>query len=190
MNQPEIFRPRSRWYPRHRIALVVLGLLSLLGSACQRTGRDTGSGKNLPPPVEVKPGEDGPDWSYQELLGYLRDRGLTVQMAPFGSEQLYLLGAEHENAAQWAAKTSQNFRPDPDAVFCRKYPSGREAKEAARTAEGGGFAWGRLVFRGSGAGPTTLAKFQQAVTGRSDHPVDGPPDRWPEPPPGVIKGSP
>src|SRR5262245_4554277 len=149
MNEPKAYRQPSQQRRGLRIPLIILGVLILLGTAwaIQRAVRGTGGAAEDPPPrIVVGPGEDGPDWTYQELRDCLRERRLTVQMADFGSEQLYLLGTDNADAAKWAATTARNFRLEPDAVTCRKYPSGREAKEEADRRGAGAFAWGRFCF--------------------------------------------
>jgi len=197
MNEAEVDPERGRSRPRHRTLLVLLvplaAIVAAAGIGYVIWSRDRGQGPHPPtdspapetPVVVIPPGSDGPDWSYQQLLEHLQARGLTVKMAPSRFGQLYML-TDGDNWATGAAGLLEHGPHwiHPDAVACEKHPTAEAAKAAAdeyarRTKnEQDTFAWGRFTFIGNRFGHTTLAKFQKALTGRSDHPADGPPDRW------------
>jgi hypothetical protein len=194
MDEAEVYREQDRPKPHHGTLLVVAvplaAIVAAVGIGYFLWPRGHG---DAPPPstpaavqpapaalITIPPGSDGPDWTYQELLEHLQARGLTVRMGSSRFGQLYMLTDSNDWATGAAGLLEHGVRYlHPDAVACEKHATVEEAKAAADRHEQRTFTWGRFTFIGSRAGPTTLAKFQKALTGQSDHPADGPPDRWP-----------
>lgn len=116
------------------------------------------SAGTLPPPPDIV--GDGPDWTYKELLDYLRSRGLQpLRMGPSdrGDGQIYVFVDDEAKPSQFCA------------FYCLKTDSVRAAKERAGRKEKGAYAWGRFCFEGDVLSlhqEEVLQAVRQALTGR------------------------
>jgi hypothetical protein len=145
-NQPVAERP-PRW-PIYLVVGVVISAIVIrliMGVATLH--------RNGPPPGHVREDEEGLNWSFTHLLGYLRER--EVPLAIYTAKE-----RAERGPMIWVCHTDNLRTPDMPKVIIQKRPSMAEAREAVAIIGDESFSWGLFFFTGNN---DLLRKIRQAL---------------------------